>query len=95
MPRPLDDVEFFQGLLEGIATIEQKGYERLAQLGAPFPSKIYTTGGGANNEAWTTIRSFMLGAPIIKSNQTEAAYGSALLARQGSINVTSNLKSFL
>lgn len=94
MPRPQDDVEFFQGLLEGIASIEQKGYERLAELGAPFPSKIYTTGGGAKNEAWTTIRSLMLGAPITKSEQTEAAYGSALLARQGSINVTSNLKSF-
>ena len=94
MPRPQDDVEFFQGLLEGIASMEQKGYERLAELGAPFPTKIYTTGGGAKNEAWTTIRSFMLGSPITVSEQTEAAYGSALLARQGSINATSNLKSF-
>lgn len=94
MPRPQDDVEFFQGLLEGIATIEQKGYERLAELGAPFPSKIFTTGGGAKNEAWTTIRSLILGAPITSSQHTEAAYGSALLAREGSINATNNLKSF-
>ncbi|MCI0505662.1 MAG: FGGY-family carbohydrate kinase [Gammaproteobacteria bacterium] len=95
LPRPPDDVEFFQGLLEGIASIEQQGYERLAELGAPFPTKIYTTGGGARNEAWTMIRSLMLGIPITVSGHTEAAYGSALLARKGSINVTANLKSFL
>ena len=83
MPRPTDDVEFFQGLLEGIALIEQKGYERLAELGAPFPNKIYTTGGGASNSAWTTIRSLILGAPITESQHTEAAYGSALLAKYG------------
>ena len=94
MPRPQDDAEFFQGLLEGIASIEQKGYERLAELGAPFPSKIYTTGGGANNDAWTTIRSLMLGSPIYESEQTDAAFGSALLARRGFINSTKNVKSF-
>ena len=93
-PRPEDDIAFFQGLLEGIASIEQQGYERLADLGAPYPSKIYTTGGGAKNEAWLMIRSFMLSVPIVVSDHTEAAYGSALLARKGSINVTANLKSF-
>jgi sugar (pentulose or hexulose) kinase len=93
-PRPQSDVEFFQGLLEGIASIEQQGYERLAELGAPFPSKIYTTGGGARNEAWTTIREFILGVTIATSEHTDAAFGSALLARKGSINVTANLKSF-
>ena len=94
MPRPESDVTFFQGLLEGIASIEQQGYERLAELGAPFPTKIYTTGGGAVNEAWTAIRSFIINVPIEVSKQTEAAYGAALLARKGSINVTANLKSF-
>jgi sugar (pentulose or hexulose) kinase len=95
MPRPEDDIVFFQALLEGIAAIEQQGYERLAELGAPYPSKIYTTGGGAVNEAWTAIRSLMISVPIEISKRTEAAYGSALLARQGSVNIEANLKSFL
>lgn len=94
MPRPENDVTFFQGLLEGIAAIEQQGYERLTELGAPFPTKIYTTGGGAINQAWTTIRSFMINVPIEVARQPDAAYGSALLARKGSINITANLKSF-
>ncbi|MGD8572002.1 MAG: FGGY-family carbohydrate kinase [Gammaproteobacteria bacterium] len=94
MPRPPDDVSFFQGLLEGIAAIEEQGYERLAELGAPYPSKIITTGGGTVNKAWTDIRSFMINVPIEVSEQTEAAYGSALLARKGSINIEANLKSF-
>lgn len=93
-PRPAEDIKFFQGLLEGIAAIEQLGYERLAELGAPYPSKIVTTGGGAKNEAWTMIRSFLLNVPLEISSHTEAAFGSALLARKGTINVTDNLKSF-
>jgi len=93
-PRPEDDAQFFQGLLEGIAAIEHAGYERLTELGAPYPSRIVTTGGGAKNEAWTAIRSFLLNVPIDISAHTEAAYGSALLARKGTVNVTDNLKSF-
>ena len=94
-PRPENDVTFFQGLLEGIATIEQLGYEKLAELGAPLPKRIFTTGGGANNKGWTMIRSFDLNIPLAKARNIEAAYGSALLARKGSINVTANLKSFM
>jgi hypothetical protein len=36
----------------------------------------------------------MINVPIEVSEQTEAAYGSALLARKGSINIEANLKSF-
>jgi len=94
MPRPTDDVTFLQGLLEGIADIEHQGYDLLHSLGAPPPTKIYTTGGGANNSPWTTIRSFELNVPIVTSDHTEAAYGSALLAKQGSVNLTKNLTGF-
>lgn len=93
-PRPEDDVEFFQGILEGITAIELQGYERLAELGAPFPTRILSTGGGTKNEPWNMIRSFLLSVPVEVSKHTEAAYGSALLAQTGSINVSKNLKSF-
>ena len=93
-PRPPEDVQFFQGLLEGITAIELQGYERLAELGAPFPTKIYSTGGGTRNEPWNMIRSFLLNVPVVISEHTDAAYGSALLAQSGSINLSKNLKSF-
>jgi sugar (pentulose or hexulose) kinase len=86
-PRPENDVEFFQGILEGIAQIEAKGYQLLTDLGAPYPVSVRSTGGGANNSAWTKIRATLLNAEnpntkIINANHTEAAYGSALLALQ-------------
>lgn len=83
-PRPADDVNFFQGMLEGIAGIEAQAYELLHTLGAPRPVSIRSTGGGAANQAWTTIRKRYLGENIklLKARQTEAAFGSAMIARQ-------------
>lgn len=80
-PRPEDDAVFFQGLLEGIAAIEARAYRRLAELGAPAPRRVFTVGGGAANPAWTAIRARTLGVPFAEPVQTEAAYGTALLAR--------------
>jgi len=39
-PRPADDADFFQGILEGITRIEKQGYERLAELGAPWETGL-------------------------------------------------------
>ncbi len=80
IPRPESNTLFFQGILEGIAKIEKQGYDLLAELGAPYPTSIKSTGGGADNSAWRQIRSNILGIPAPKATQNEAAYGAALLA---------------
>jgi sugar (pentulose or hexulose) kinase len=82
-PRPCHDVTFFQGILESIARIEAEGYNRLQSLGTPYPKTVYTMGGGAKNAAWTRIRQNIIGVQMQKPQQTEAAYGTALLARRG------------
>ncbi|MBD3881380.1 FGGY-family carbohydrate kinase [Phormidium tenue FACHB-886] len=82
LPRPDDPVEFLQGLLESMAQIEAKGYSLLQQLGATPLARVYTAGGGAKNLAWAKIRSRRLQTPVLPSPQTEAAYGSAVLALQ-------------
>ncbi|MEM9567243.1 MAG: FGGY-family carbohydrate kinase [Cyanobacteria bacterium P01_E01_bin.34] len=82
-PRPDSDAEFLHGLLEGIAAIEVQGYRVLVTLGAPAVTQVLTAGGGAQNQVWTAIRARNLGVPVVPSTQTEAAYGSALLARDG------------
>ncbi|WP_295614373.1 FGGY-family carbohydrate kinase [Chamaesiphon sp. GL140_3_metabinner_50] len=79
-PRPDRSVDFLQGLLEGIAKIEARGYQLLAELGATPLTAIYTAGGGAKNSTWTKIRQRYLPVPISISKHQEAAYGSALLA---------------
>ncbi len=83
IPKPEDDVVFFQAMLEGMARIERQGYQLLAELGAPYPINVRSAGGGSRNPAWTEIRQSNLGVPMLETQQQEAAYGSAVLARQG------------
>ena len=82
-PRPDDDVMFFQALLEGIANIEADAYKKLSALGATNPTKIFTAGGGAKNQAWKNIRERATGVEVTNALHTEACYGSALLAKNG------------
>ncbi len=95
IPRPDNDVIFFQGLLEGIAQIEYNGYRLLHELGAPYPVSVRTVGGGAKNNAWTQIRSRLLKTRMLDAIQSEAAFGSALLAKQGFSNNSYNKETTL
>jgi len=82
-PRPVNDAAFLKGLLEGITRIEKRGYERLSELGAPRLVSIRTVGGGAQNSVWSRMRERQLGVPLLAPVSEEAAYGTALLARDG------------
>ncbi|HEC28251.1 MAG TPA: carbohydrate kinase [Gammaproteobacteria bacterium] len=73
----------FQGLLEGISRIEGRGYQLLAELGAPCPKRVLTVGGGSANPAWNKIRQNLLQVPVIVPAHHQASYGTALLAKQG------------
>jgi sugar (pentulose or hexulose) kinase len=79
-PRPENDVEFFKGMLEGIAEIEYQCYQRLKEIGCPKVTRIFNMGGGSQNTVWTQMRQTRLQIPIITPTNTEAAYGSAILA---------------
>ena len=79
-PLPGDSLTFFQGMLEGIAGIEAHGYQLLHKLGAPKVRDLCTTGGGAQNPAWTRIRERIIGVPLKPARSGLAAYGAALLA---------------
>jgi sugar (pentulose or hexulose) kinase len=89
-PRPADDAEFLHGLLESLARIEARGYGLLAELGASPLQRVETAGGGAQNPVWTGIRQRLLKVPVARSRHTEAAYGAALLARDGLQRFASN-----
>ncbi|MEJ1930826.1 FGGY-family carbohydrate kinase, partial [Nostoc sp. NIES-2111] len=82
-PRPDNPVEFLHGLLESIARIETQGYGLLQKFGADSLTQVYTAGGGAKNPTWTAIRQRNLKVPVTSSTNTEAAYGTALLAQRG------------
>lgn len=80
-PIPDNKIIFLQGILEGIAKIEKLGYEKLKKLGATPLKLVYTAGGGAKNENWRLIREKYLQISVRKSPQIEAAFGTALLAK--------------
>ncbi|MBI1282709.1 MAG: carbohydrate kinase [Thiobacillus sp.] len=89
-PRPADDAEFLHGLLESLARIEARGYGLLAELGATAVRRVETAGGGAKNPVWTSIRQRLLGVPVTRAAHTQAAYGAALLARDGQQRFAAN-----
>mgnify|MGYP002776994970 CR=1 FL=1 len=82
-PRPIDRVEFLHGLLDSMARIEAQGYRLLESFGATPLKRVLTAGGGAKNTAWTAMRQRHLGVLVQSAIQTEAAYGTALLAMRG------------
>ena len=78
-PRPVSDALFLHGLLEGLAKIELKGWQKLETLSGHCPKKIITIGGGSKNPQWKSIREKTLKVPIINSNKS-TSFGSALIS---------------
>jgi len=79
-PRPENDAAFFQALLEGLSEIERTAYAALQELGAPALKRVFTAGGGAQNQAWTRIRSARLGVPVVDAQSGNASAGVARIA---------------
>jgi D-ribulokinase len=79
-PRPTNPIKFLHGLLESIARIEALGYQKLQDLGAERLIRVYSAGGGARNLSWSKIRQRHLSVPVTIAANTDAAYGTALLA---------------
>lgn len=81
VPRPSDDILFFQAMLEGLADIEALSYQRLLELGIPYPKLITSMGGGARNPVWNRIREYKTGVPVKLAAFEQAAAGAAILAQ--------------
>jgi len=79
-PRPRQDSEFLHALMAGIAKIEKLGYDQLRILGAPYPKRVLTVGGGANSEVWRRIRERQLNIPVLNLANRESVLGTAMLA---------------
>jgi len=78
-PRPVSDSLYLHALLEGLAKIELKGWEKLGELTGSLPKKIITIGGGSKNPQWRKIREKIINIPIVSCNKT-TSFGTALLA---------------
>ncbi|MCP9851168.1 FGGY-family carbohydrate kinase [Cyanobium sp. Morenito 9A2] len=82
-PRPISDALYLQALLEGLTAIEDQGWQRLAELGAPPLERVISLGGGARNPQWRLLRQRALGIPVLNRPGLAPALGTARLALGG------------
>jgi len=75
--------ELYAAYLEGLAFVERWVYELLETLGAPVAGCVYSTGGGALNDAWCSMRATVLGKQVARTEIPESAMGAAVLAAAG------------
>jgi sugar (pentulose or hexulose) kinase len=78
-PKPASRGEYLHGILQSIAHIEDDGYRALVELGASPVTEVRTCGGGAANDKWAAIRQRLMGVPVTRAPNTDAAYGCARL----------------
>lgn len=80
-PRPSNPAEFLQAILVSLTRIELEGYRKLRSLGSSPLCRLFTAGGGTKNAGWMNWRKTQFEVPVLPSVHTEAAFGTAKLAR--------------
>ncbi|MEP6797991.1 MAG: FGGY-family carbohydrate kinase [Lapillicoccus sp.] len=89
---PVDEVDAYRAILEGVAFIERLGLETLAGLGAP--TRRHTlTGGASGSRVWNTLRATVIGGPrsgvpVVRIPLSGSAIGAAVLAAHGLMSST-------
>jgi sugar (pentulose or hexulose) kinase len=78
--RPVDEIDFYAALLQGVAFVERLIFDYLDFLGAPTRGDLTLTGGGARSADWSQLRADVLGRPVRIPRHAEAAVGMAVLA---------------
>ena len=67
---PVDEVDAYRAILEGVAFVERLGLETMAGLGVRL-HRHTLAGGASQSEAWNTIRATIL-APVLCGSSPEA-----------------------
>ncbi len=81
---PAGDGEAAAALMQGLALVERLCLEQLTALGAPIGGELSLTGGATRNRRWCQLRADALGRPARLPEQTESAFGMAILAMAAS-----------
>jgi sugar (pentulose or hexulose) kinase len=77
---PDGDGERAAALMQGLALVERLCLEQLERLGARCDGELSLTGGATRNARWCQLRADALGRPARLPEQTESAFGMAILA---------------
>jgi sugar (pentulose or hexulose) kinase len=77
---PAGDGERFAALLQGLAFVERLCLDYVSLLGAAVDGELSLTGGAARGRYFCQLRADVLGRPVRLPEQTESAFGMAVLA---------------
>lgn len=77
---PLNEVDEYRAILEGIAFAERYAYEILERAGAEITGAIYSAGGGSRSAIWSEIRATVLNRPIATVKDSGSDLGAAKIA---------------
>jgi len=92
---PVDEIDLFASLLQGVAFIERLCVDCLELLGAPIQSDLRLTGGATRNTYWCQLRADILGRPVSLPENAEPALGMAILAASVGRHVTDVAKEMV
>ncbi len=95
---PVDEVDAYRAVLEGVAFVERLAFERLGDLGAPLQAPLRAAGAGSRSDVWSAIRATVLGVPIVRpapagtapagKASIDTAFGACILAAAGTLHET-------
>jgi sugar (pentulose or hexulose) kinase len=77
---PRDEAELYAALLQGVAFVERLCLDYVDLLGASTGGDLTLTGGATRSRAWCQLRADVLGRPVRLVEESEAAFGMAILA---------------
>jgi sugar (pentulose or hexulose) kinase len=70
----------FASVAKGLAFVERLCFDLLQMTGYNISGRLFFSGGGANNNLWSQLRSDVLGVPVFLPAVKEGAIGMAVLA---------------
>jgi sugar (pentulose or hexulose) kinase len=85
---PLDEVEAFTAVLQGVAFVERLSLAYVHALGGKVQGAIAATGGATRSAVWTQLRADVLGRAVRLPKHPETAVGMAIVAAAGCGSVT-------
>ena len=77
---PVDEIDLYAALLQGVAFVERLCFDSLDMLGAPIEGDLTFTGGATRSRYWCQLRADILGRPVRLPDNAEPAMGMAVLA---------------
>lgn len=77
---PLDEVDLYAALLQGVAFIERLCFEYMGMLGGTTEGDITFTGGATRSRYWNQLRADILRRSVRVPKNPEPAVGMAILA---------------